>query len=146
MPQPTASECRAQRMGQLRRQRDDESAVQTRAHAADEHDRQALCLRRWPGILASIRTLVAAYNDGAGLPLLTVADQSHSARPGVTIESPGSAHGSITITVDGSDLCVRTNGGLPDAAGRHGAERRLDCSRGDMETASYLLQDWMERL
>ena len=133
-------------MGQLRRQRDDVSAIETRSHAADEHDRQALCLQRWPGILGSIRTLVTAYNDGAGVPLLTVAEHSHADHPGVTIESPGSAPGSITIAVDGTDLCVRTNGGLPHAAGRHGAERRLDCSRSDMETASYLLQDWMERL
>ena len=146
-PTSTASpESLARQSGQRRRQHDDESAARAQARTVDETDRRALCLQRWPGILASIRSLVVAYNDGAGRQLLTAADSSDGDDPAVTIASPGSECGSVTVAVDGSDLCVRTNGTSRSTAGPHGGVRRIDCSRSDVATAAYLLQDWMDRL
>ena len=147
IPPCTASaESLARQSGQRRRQRDDDSAAQTQAHTADETDRRALCLQRWPGILASIRSLVVAYNDGAGRQLLTAANRSDGDDPAVTVASLGSTCGSVTVAVDGSDLCVRIDGTSRSTAGLHGGVRRIDCSRSDPATAAYLLQDWMDRL
>ena len=136
----------ARQMGQRRRQRDDDSAARAQLRVADESDRRAECLQRWPGILASMRALVAAYNDGAGVGVLTVAERSDGDEPAVTIASPGSARGSVIIAVDGGDLCVRISGHLNGTAGLHGSVRRIDCSRSDMATAAYLLQDWMDQI
>ena len=66
--------------------------------------------------------------------------------PAVTIASPHSACGSVTVAVDEGDLCVRMNGHSPCTASMHGGVRRIDCSRSDMATAAYLLQDWMDQV
>ena len=147
VPTSTASsDSLARQSGQRRRRRDDDSAAHAQAHTVDETDRRALCLQRWPGILASMRSLVVAYNDGAGQQLLTVAEHSDADDPAITIASLGSACGPVTVAVDGSDLCVRMDGTSPSTAGPHGGVRRIDCSRSDPATAAYLLQDWMDRL
>jgi hypothetical protein len=103
-------------------------------------------MRRWPGIIASIRTLIASYNDGAGRELLTAMEQPHPDHPVLIVESTGCARGAVTIAVDGADLCVRASAASHRAGDRHDIQRRIDCSRTDAATAAYLLQDWMERL
>ena len=105
-----------------------------------------MCLQRWPGILAAITDLLAAYNDGAGAELLTVSEQSEGDDPAVTVTSRGSARGTITIAVDGDALLVRTNPASHSEASLHAVARRIDCSRSDTGTAAYLLQDWMDQL
>jgi hypothetical protein len=102
-------------------------------------------VRRWPGIIASIRTLIASYNDGVGLEPLTAMEQPPD-HPVLIVESRGCARGSVTIAVDGADRCVRASAASPGAGDRHDIQRRIDCSRTDAATAAYLLQDWMERL
>ena len=135
---------RARDMGRRRRQHDDRADARAAADANAETDRRALCLQRWPGILAAIRAQLAAYNDGAGEELVTASEGRDGDDPVVTIASRSSAHAGIIISVDGDALLVRTN---PEAAaGFHGIARRIDCSRSDTATAAYLLQDWMDRL
>ena len=116
------------------------------AQATAEKDRRDVCLQRWPGILAAIRTLLAAYNDGAGEKLLTAAEQADGGDPAVTIASRRSVHHTITIAVDGDALLVRADPASASAAVVHRIARRIDCSRSDPDTAAYLLQNWMDQL
>jgi hypothetical protein len=139
-------EARARDMGRRRRENDDRASTLAAAQADAARDRRAVCLRRWPGILAAIRTLLASYNDGAGEELLTAAEQSGGDDPAVTIDSRCSARGTITIAVDGDALLVRANPAPASAAAFHRIARRIDCSRSDPDTAAYLVQDWMDQL
>src|ERR1051325_2330377 len=70
--------------------------------------RDAECLQRWPTIVAALRTLVTAYNDGAGFPVLTLVEDSE--RPSVTLESARNGHDALVMTLDGAVVCVRTAG------------------------------------
>jgi hypothetical protein len=133
-------------MGRRRRENDDRAGALAEAHASAEKDRRAICLQRWPGILAATRALLTAYNDGAGEELLTATEQNGADDPCVTIASRGSARGGITISVDGDALLVRAHPAADAAASLHGVARRIDCSRSDPGTAAYLLQDWMDQL
>ena len=132
-------------MGQRRRQRDDESAARAQLRTAGEGDRQKECLQRWPGIVGAIRRVIAAYNDGAGAEVLTIAERSDD-DPTLTVTSQQTPGASVTITVDDGELSVRLNGTPLGTAGPHGGERRIDCSRSDMGTAAYLLQEWMDQV
>jgi hypothetical protein len=145
-PPATDYQVHARDMGRRRRERDDRAGVFAEAQATAERDRRGVCLQRWPGILAAIRTLLAAYNDGAGEELLTAAEQSDGDDPAVTIASRRSARGTITIAVDGDALLVRTNPASSPEAAAHRIARRIDCSRSDLDTAAYILQNWMDQL
>ena len=138
-------EDRVREMGRRRREQDDRVSAVEDARAQAERDRRAVCLQRWPGVLAAITSLLAAYNDAAGAELLTASEQSHGEDPAVTIASRGAAHGTITIAVDGDALLVRTNQEA-NAAAALGISRRVDGSRSDTGTAAYLLQGWMDHL
>ena len=129
-------------MGQRRRQHDDRASALAEACANAEKDRRTLCLERWPGIVAAIRTQLAAYNHGAGDELLTASERLDGDEPLVTIASRGSTRGGITVSVDGDAFLVRTD----VTAGLRGIARRIDCSRSDLGTAAYLLDDWMDQL
>ena len=139
-------EDRVREMGRRRREDDDRARALADTRAQAEQDRRAECLQRWPGIVAAIGGLLAAYNDGAGAELLTASERSDGDDPSVTIASQGSAHGTITIAIDGDALLVRTNLGPHTAAALQGIARRIDCSRSDAGTAAYLLQGWMDNL
>lgn len=132
-------------MGQRRRHRDDEWAARAQLRAADEGDRRTECLQRWPGIVGAIRRLIAAYNDGAGVEVLTIAQRSDD-DPSLIVTSQQAQGAFVTIAVDDGDLSVRLNGTPRGAAGPHGGERRIDCSRSDLGTAAYLLQEWMDQI
>ena len=139
-------EDRVRTMGRRRRENDERASALEDARAQAEQDRRAVCRQRWPGILAAITGLLAAYNDAAGAELLTASEQSHGEDPAVTIASRGAAHGTIMIAVDGDALSVHTNLGANAEAALHGIARRVDCSRSDIGTAAYLLQGWMDHL
>lgn len=147
IPEPDRQhEARVRDMGRRRRENDDRAAALTEALAVAERDRRAVCQQRWPGILAAITHLLAVYNDTAGAELLTASEHSDGENPAVTIASHGSAHGTLTIAVDGDALLVHTHSGSRTAAALHGIARRIDCSRSDASTAAYLLQGWMDQL
>jgi hypothetical protein len=138
-------EGRAREMGRRRGENDAQARSVADTWARAEHARRAGWLQRWPGVLAAIRSLVAAYNDGAGAELLTASEQSNGDDPAVTITSRGSGR-TITIGVDEDALLVDTNPEPHAAASRHAIARRIDCSRSDTGTAAYALQDWMDQL
>ena len=99
-------------MGRRRRQSDDRAGALGEARADADTDRRAICLQRWPGILAAIRALLTAYNNGAGEELLTVSEQSGGDDPAVVVASRGSANGDITISVDGDAFLVTHESGI----------------------------------
>ena len=143
---PRDTEGHARDMGRRRRESDDRAGAFAETQATAEKNRRDACLQRWPGILAAIKALLAAYNDGAGEELLTAAEQSGGDDPAVTIASRHSAGGTITIAVDGDALLVRANPASASAAVFHRIARRIDCSRSDPDTAAYLVQNWMDQL
>ena len=136
---------RARAMGRRRGEHDARARSLADTFAQAEHARRAVCLQRWPGILAAIRSLVAAYNEGAGVELLTVSEKADGGDPAVTITSRGSAR-TITIGVDENALLVQTNLERHAAASLHVIARRIDCSRSDTGTAAYALHNWMDQL
>ena len=85
--------------------------------------------------------LVATYNEGAGLPVLTLVEDSD--RPGVTLDSARNGRGSLVMTLDGADVCVRTRHSGTDASN---GVRWVSLNRSDEEAAEYLLRNWMEHL
>jgi hypothetical protein len=103
-------------------------------------------VQRWPGIVAAIRTLVAAYNEGAGVQLLTATESSQGEPPTVTIVSAASTSGAISVSLDGDAFLVQPHQPSSRAVGLHETARRIDGSRTDMGTAAYLVQAWMDRL
>jgi len=134
-------------MGRRRKQVSDRADALAAAQATSERDRRALCMQRWPGILAAITTLVAAYNDGAGLQLLTIGELHEGDDPGVTITAAGGSAGSaITVAVEADTLLVHTS--RVPTGGLHGSIRTcvIDGSRSDLAVAAYLLQNWMDHL
>ena len=136
---------RARDMGRRRGENDARARSVADTWAYAEHARRAVCLERWPGILAAISSLLAAYNDGAGAELLTASEHTDGDARAVTITSGGSGQ-TITIAVDEDALLVHTNNQLHAAASLQAIARRIDCSRSDTGTAAYVLQHWMDQL
>jgi len=131
----------SRQLGEKRGSLDRAASLDVQTLADRDNARHAACLQRWPTIVAAMRTLVATYNEGAGLPVLTLVEDSD--RPGVTLDSARNGRGSLVMTLDGADICVRTSHPGTDAAA---ALRWVSLNRTDEEAAEYLLRNWMEHL
>jgi hypothetical protein len=104
--------------------------------------RSKASLTRWPGIVAALRSHVAAYNTGIGHERLVVTETARPDRA-ATIESTGAVISALVVTLDDAELRVD----FPDTAPRDGRITRwVALTRTDNDTAAYVLQDWMERL
>ena len=99
-------------------------------------------LARWPGIVAALQTLAAAYNAGVGRALVVVAETDDRRQRALTIEAQGQTKVRLMVTLDDGELRVESV--ETGAAGR--APRWVDLGRSDNGTAAYVLQEWMERL
>ncbi len=101
-------------------------------------------LERWTRIVAVMTRMVGAYNVALERQLLTVAeDRSDPDRPSFTIQTGADASPSLSASLDGPLICVRSR----DARGvSYTTEFRLSPDRDDDQTATYVLQQWMERL
>ena len=117
------------------------ASLKTQALDAQQNERHVECLQRWPRIVEAMRTLIAAYNEGAGVAVLTFLEDSE--RRGVTLESVRRGRGSLVMTLDGADVCVRTRDSETDAS--HGV-RWVSLSRTDEQAAEYLLRNWIEQI
>ena len=116
------------------------ASLETQTLVDQENERAAECLQRWPMIDAAMRTLVATYNDGAALAVLTLVEDAET--PGVTLESARSGRGSLVMTLDGADVCVRTRHSGSDASN---GVRWVSLNRTNENAAEYLLKNWMEQ-
>ena len=129
-------------IGAKHQRRDGIASRRAQAIVADEHERTAACRLRWPMILAAIRAMTEEYNRGFGSDAVVVVEGPSHEHIGVTLESVVSKHSTLGITVDGSELLVRTRNGVDSSA----STRWVALNRTDEDIAAYLLQDWMQRL
>ena len=129
-------------IGEKHQRRDQAASRRAQAIVDEEHERTAACRLRWPMILTAIRALTDEYNTGFGLDAVVVVEGSDPEHPSVTLESVVSEHSTLGITVDGSDLFVRTKGAVDSSE----STRWVALNRTDEDIAAYLVQDWMERL
>jgi hypothetical protein len=131
----------SRQLGEKRGSLDRTASLEMQTLVERDNERHSECLQRWPTIVAAMRTLVATYNDGAGLAVLTLVEDSE--RQGVTLESARSGRGSLVMTLDGADVCVRTRHSGTDASN---GVRWVSLNRSDEDAAEYLLRNWMEHL
>ena len=128
-------------LGDRHGRRDQAAALQAQILGDLERDRQAACLQRWPAIVAAMRVLVASYNEGAGPGSVTLTEDP--TMPGVTLDSTSDGGSTLVMTLDGTDLSVRTRSGH---AGQVNTQVWVNLDRTDEHTATYLLRNWMEQL
>jgi hypothetical protein len=128
-------------MGEKRGLRDRAASLQTQTQVDLENQQHAACRERWPTIVAAMRALVETYNEGAGLAVLTLVEDSGNAS--VTLESARNGHHSLVMMLDGADVSVRSR----HASGELTLDTRwVSLNRTDENAADYLLRNWMEQL
>jgi hypothetical protein len=127
-------------LGKARSARDKQVAQTTRFQEEHTVRTTAVSAERWRGVVAGIRRLVDAYNEGAGRAILSVEEESDE--PTVTIAA-GHDGPSLTAALEDTLVCVRAHDA--DGASRT-SEVRVRPDRGDDATAAYVLQNWMQRL
>jgi hypothetical protein len=132
------------RLGVAHRERDEAAGHDARAAEAGDRQRHVALRRRWPAITAAIRDLSNRYNEGAGLEALIVVDDAsdESRDPSVQILAGGGQ--TLTMTLVGVELCVRTTPGTPGAA--DDGRRWLTFAPTDEATAASAVQYWLTQL
>jgi hypothetical protein len=131
-------------LGVSHRRRDEVAGHESRTLQDRKREQDTAGRRRWPGIVAAMRTLAGRYNEGARLDVLTVVDDAggESRDPIVTIVAAGGQ--TLTVTLSGAELCVRPS---PDIVGAPDDGRRwIPFGATDEATAAYALQDWLTHL
>jgi hypothetical protein len=131
----------SRQLGEKRGSLDRAASLEMQTLLDQDNERHAACLQRWPTIVGAMRTLIATYNEGAGLAVLTLVEDAE--KPGVTLESARSGRGSLVMTLEGADVCVRTRHSGTDASN---GVRWVSLNRTDENAAEYLLRNWMEQL
>ena len=131
-------------IGEKHAHRDRAAARKAQAATDAERELHASCAERWPAIVASMTALITSYNDGAGLEAVTVVEDTSSRdNPSVTVESATNGRRALVITLEGSDVAVRTRSGPNDPLS---GTQWVSLNRTDENAAAYLLRDWLERL
>src|ERR1043166_4335609 len=97
----------ARGLGEERHARDERAAETAKSADEDAARTSAVSAGRWPGIVAAMRRLVDAYNEGAGRAVLNVDGESDN--PTVTIAA-GRQGPSFTTTLEHTLMLV---GGRP---------------------------------
>lgn len=100
--------------------------------------------RHWPGIVAAMRTLSRCYNEGAGLEVLTLADDANVESGALLVEIVARSGQTLTITLVDAELCVRQHPGTAGAL--DGGRRWIALGASDEATAAYALQHWLTQL
>ena len=131
----------SRQLGEKQGSLDRADALKTQRLVAHENERHDACLHRWPTIVGAMRTLVANYNEGARLTVLTLAEDSQASS--VTVESTRRGRGALVMALDGADVCVRTRHSEPNETN---SVRWVSLDQTDEEAAEYLLRNWMEQL
>jgi hypothetical protein len=131
----------SRQFGEKHGQRDRAAALDAQARIDVERQRHAERLERWPAIVAAMRSLIAGYNRGAGIDVVTLAEDV--ATPGVTVESATNGRRALVVALESSELTVRSRSGPNQPLG---TPHWVTLDRTDENAAAYLLRDWMERL
>ena len=102
------------------------------------------CLKRWPGIVAAMTTLVDEYNGGFDQhTVVLVEDRTVAEHQVITIQADGDRHPPLSAALDGTTIYLATHNGH---GGSFETQHEVRPDRTDEELASYVLQHWMERL
>lgn len=131
------------RLGAARRHREERAHRDKHAVDSRNHAREVACRRRWPAIVAEMRTLIRSYNDGTGAETVTLIDERAGGRHELTATVTGPNERKLVLEVDGADLWVRAT---QDQEGRPESERWIGLDRSDGATAHYVLQNWLAQL
>jgi hypothetical protein len=129
-------------LGSAHRRRDEAAASIAQRRGEIDAARLTTSVVRWPGIVAAIKTTLAAYNHGMGRELLVVTETDRP-HPSATIESSGGTMSALVATLDEAEIRVDYRATAPDHGG---STRWVAITRSDDDTAAYVLQEWMERL
>jgi hypothetical protein len=128
-------------MGEKRGLRDRAASLQTQTIVDREYEQHAACRERWPNVVAAMRSLVASYNEGASLAVLTLVEDPVNSV--VTLESARHGQHALVMALDGADVSVRTRRADGDLTND---TRWVSLDRSDDAAAEYLLRNWMEQL
>ena len=129
------------RLGESHRKREDAGRRQAGTIQDREDTRGLACRQRWPAIIAAMRRLIRAYNDGTGRETLVLVD-NHTGESGeLTATVTARKSQMLVLAVDEGDLWVRP----PQTEPAEG-ERWIGVDRSDEATAAYILQNWLTRL
>ena len=128
------------RLGRRHRLRDESAEQDARICAEGEQEWAGECRRRWPRVVTAMRTLIWFYNDGVGIEAVVCTEVPDSGEPAAQLIARGQT---LTVTLDGTDICVRHGHGTTDSPR---VERRVTFHRSDEATAAYVLQHWMTQL
>jgi hypothetical protein len=140
--QRQADSCR--QLGTSYRRRDESARLEACALRDRDAERQSAVRQRWPAIAAAVRALIASYNEGAGIEVLTVIDYTTTESRDLILEVVARGGQTLTMELGGGDLCVRPNAGTAGAA--DGGRRWLTFGLTDEDTAAYALQHWLTQL
>jgi hypothetical protein len=91
-----------------------------------------------------MRALVSSYNEGAGIDVVSLVDHTDSESRELILEIVARGGQTLTMQLDGTDLCVRPNEGTAGAP--DGGRRWLTFGLSDEDTATSALQPWLTQL
>jgi hypothetical protein len=131
-------------LGASHRTRNDLASCETYTRQGRDLERRMELRRHWPGIVAAMRTLSHCYNEGAGLEVLTMADDANADSRTPLVEIAARGGQTLTITLVDAELCVRQNPG--PVGSLDGGGRWIVLGASDEATAAYALQHWLTQL
>jgi hypothetical protein len=129
-------------LGVSHRHRDD--VASRGARTLELRDREHAVLRRWPNVVAALRTLSHCYNEGAGYDVLAMVDGAGDDGRDLFVQIVARGGQALTMTLVGAELCVRTTPGTVGAT--DDGTRWLTFEASDEAIAAYALQHWLTQL
>ena len=133
-----------QQLGVSHRQRDHAAGDDARVLQDRDREQQTAVRRRWPGIVAAMRTSIECYNEGAGHEVLTLVENAHDESRDLIVQTAARAGRTLTMTLVGAELCVRASPGTAGAA--DDGRRWIAFEPSDEATAAHVLQPWLTQL
>ena len=131
-------------LGMSHRRRNELASHDERTCQNRDLEQHTTLRRHWPGIVAAMRTLSHCYNEGAGLEVLSMADDASADSRTMVVEVIARDGPTLTITLVDAELCVRQS---PSPAGSlDGGQRWIAIGESDEATAAYALQHWLTQL
>jgi hypothetical protein len=135
---------RYRRLGANHRRRDEIARQAARTIQDSDTRRQLACRTRWPEIVAAMRALITAYNQGTRLESLVLVDGPSGDAGELSVRVTAQSGQTLTMALDGDDLWVRPM--RDDSGTLTQSERWIGLGRTNEATAEYVLQHWLTQL
>jgi hypothetical protein len=133
-----------QQLGVSHRRRDEVAGDELHSLRDRGGEQDMAVRRRWPGVVAALRSLATRYNDGAGLEILSVVDAAGGENRDLTVTAVARGGQTLMLTMVGAELCVRTSPAPPGAPDE--GRRWITLAASDEAIAAYALQHWLTQL